>query len=103
MEPVEPRNSVIRATTPPRNGQEQEARAVLWLMSKPGAEGVRADLVALTDAVELELIVGGKSRRVMRFFRDGAARRHAARVRDRLAARGFADRRGRNRTSAWLE
>ena len=44
----------------------------------------------------------GRFRRRWRFLRDVAARRYAERVRVRLVARGFTDRRGGGRTGAWL-
>jgi hypothetical protein len=53
------------------------------------------------DAVELEMFSGGRFRRRWRFLRDVAARRYAERVRARLFARGFRDRRGDARTGAW--
>ena len=93
---------VIRANTPPRHGAEAEGREVLWLLSRPSSAPVRADLVALTDAVELEMFSAGRFRRRWRFLRDVAARRYAERVRVRLVARGFTDRRGGGRTGAWL-
>jgi hypothetical protein len=94
---------VIRANTPPRRDGDPEAREVLWMMSRPGAAPVRAELVGLIDGVELELFSGGRFRRRWRFLRDVAARRYAERVRARLAARGFHDRRGGKRTGAWPE
>lgn len=95
---------VIRANTPPRGNGEPEGREVLWMLSRPAATAthVRADIVALTDAVELEMFSGGRFRRRWRFLRDVAARRYAERVKARLIARGFRDRRSGARTSAWL-
>ena len=92
---------MIRATTPPRDGNEPVAREVLWLLSKPGLPHVRADLIGLDDAVELELLVDYKARRRLRFLRDSAARRYADRVRARLASRSYSDRRGSGRPGAW--
>ena len=75
---------------------------MLWLVSRPSASSFRAELVGLIDAVELEMFRGERFRRRWRFLRDVAARRYAERVKARLTARGFRDRRGETRTSAWL-
>lgn len=101
MNSTEPRGKVIRADTPPRHDAEPEAREVLWMLSREGATPVRAELVALIDGVELEMFSGVRFRRRWRFIRDVAARRYAERVRRRLAARGFEDRRRPSRTTAW--
>jgi hypothetical protein len=71
------------------------------MLSRSPSSPVRAELVALMAGVELEMFSGGTFRRRWRFLRDVAARRYASRVRARLAARGFTDRRGLGRTSAW--
>ena len=71
------------------------------MLSRPGAAAVRAELVGLIDGVELETFSGGRFRRRWRFLRDVAARRYAERVKARLLARGFQDRRGEGRTGAW--
>jgi len=92
---------VIRASTPPRHGTEQEGREVLWMLSRGAAAPARAELVALTDAVELEMFSGNRFRRRWRFLRDAAARQYAQRVKVRMVARGFLDRRGGARTIAW--
>jgi len=54
---------------------------------------VRADLVALTDAVELEIFAGFRLRRILRFLRDAGARNYAERLRAKLTGRGFRERR----------
>src|SRR6185436_21049150 len=59
-----PFRRVIRATTPPRSGTEEEQRQVLWMVFSEG-RCVRADLVALTDAIELEIFAGTTLRRVL--------------------------------------
>ena len=92
---------VIRASTPPRGVDEPDGREVLWMMSRPSSNPARAELIALTDAFELEMFSAGRFRRRWRFLRDVAARRYAERVKTRLIARGFCDRRGDARTSAW--
>ena len=102
MEP-QPGGKVVRADTPPRGRDRAEEREVLWMLSREGSGPLRADLVALIDAVELEMFSGGRFRRRWRFLRDVAARRYADRVKSRLLARGFQDRRGPARTAAWLE
>jgi hypothetical protein len=93
---------VIRADTPPRGGVQPDGRDVLWLLSREGAVPVRADLVGLTDGVELEIFRGSVLRRRWRFIRDATARQYAERVKKRLLARGFVDRRGGHRTISWL-
>jgi hypothetical protein len=93
---------VIRASTPPRKGPVAEDREVLWMLSREGAPPARAELVAYTDAVELETFSGSAFRRRWRFLRDTAARQYAARVKRRLIARGFVDRRGDGRPGVWL-
>jgi hypothetical protein len=97
----ESRGHVIKADTPPRGNDAPEAREVLWMLSRGGVPSIRAELVGLVDAVELELFSGGRFRRRWRFLRDNAARRHADRVKKRLIARDFHDRRGDDRTTAW--
>jgi hypothetical protein len=57
--------------------------------------------VAHIDAVELEMFSDGRFRRRWRFLRDTAARHYADRVKARLVARGFRERRGSDRTTAW--
>lgn len=97
------RGKVIRADTPPRGCERAEGRDVLWMLWREGAPAVRAELVGMIDAVELEMFSGGRFRRRWRFLRDVAARRYADRVKARLVARGFRDRRGPARTAAWLD
>lgn len=97
----DPVGRVVRADTPPRHDGETAEREVLWLLSRDAALPVRADLVGLTDAVELEVFNGGRLRRRYRFLRDIAARRYADRFKARLIARGFRDRRGESRTASW--
>jgi hypothetical protein len=92
---------VIRESTPPRKGYHAEAREVLWMMLRDTSSPVRAELVGLTDAVELEMFSGDTFRRRWRFLRDTTARRYADRVKARLLARGFEDRRSGDRPSAW--
>jgi hypothetical protein len=89
---VEDRRRVIRAPTPPRSGTKEEQRQVLWMVFSEG-RCVRADLVAMTDAVELEIFAGTDLRRVLRFLRDSGARNYAARLRTKLDGWGFRERR----------
>jgi hypothetical protein len=95
------RSQVIRADTPPRGNDTPEAREVLWMLSRGGVPSIRAELVGLMDGVELELFSNGRFRRRWRFLRDNAARRYDDRVKNRLIARDFHDRRGDERTTAW--
>jgi hypothetical protein len=95
-------SQVIRAASPPRQGNEQDARESLWVLRRHDAPPLRADLVALTDAVEVELFQDDKLRRRWRFITDAAARRWATRLARRLGRRNFTDRRTLNRPKAWL-
>lgn len=99
----ETQGRVIRADTPPRHDGVPEAREVLWLLSREDAAPARAELVGLIDGVELEMFGGNRFRRRWRFLRDASARRYADRVKARLVARGYHDRRGPTRTGAWPE
>jgi hypothetical protein len=71
---------------------------MLW---REGTAPARAELVGLIDGVELEMFSGARFRRRWRFLRDTAARTYAEKLRARLLARGFSDRRGGGRTSVW--
>ena len=73
------------------------------MLSRTGAAPIRAELVGYVDAVELEMFSGGRFRRRWRFLRDATARQYAERVKRRLIARGFVDRRGGGRTGAWID
>jgi hypothetical protein len=92
---------VIRASTPPRDGQEPDSRETLWELRREKEMSFRADLIGLTDAVEIELFRDGTFRRRWRFLTDAAARGYAVRVRVRLERRTFHERRGGHRTRAW--
>jgi len=93
---------VIRAPTPPRDGASyQDARETLWELRHGATEPIRADLIALTDGVELELFRGHVFRRRWRFLTDSAARSYAARLRARLERRSFRERRTTLRPSFW--
>lgn len=92
---------MFRAPTPPRNGEHQEARETLWELRQAASSAIRADLIALTDAVEVELFSGGAFRRRWRFLTDFAARGYTTRLRARLEQRAFRERRTGLRTSVW--
>jgi len=93
---------VIRAPTPPRGGgSDLDACETLWELRHGATEPIRADLVSLTDAVELEIFRGDKFRRRWRFLTDSAARAYAARLRGRLERRSFRERRMLTRPSVW--
>ena len=100
-----PRDSarVIRAPTPPRDGgSDLDARETLWELRSDTGAPIRADLIGLTDAVEVELFRGEALRRRYRFLTDSAARGYAARLRARLERRSFRERRKLQRPSVWL-
>ena len=74
---------------------------MLWMLSGDRGRTIRVELVAFIDAVELETFSGGTFKRRWRFLRDATARHYADRLKRRLLARGFVDRRGDARTGAW--
>jgi hypothetical protein len=95
---------VIRASTPPRSRDSHaDGRETLWEL-RNGGDGlpIRAELIGLTDGVEIELFRGAAFRRRWRFLTDSAARSYAARLRARLERRAFRERRNPQRTSVWL-
>lgn len=92
-------SNVERARTPPRNGGDEQSRAVLWRLQRPPADTIHVELVAYIDAVELETFAHGRFRRCWRYLRDSEARKYADRLRARLEARGFGERRQRDRVS----
>jgi hypothetical protein len=94
---------VIRAASPPRQGTEQDARESLWVLRRRDGPPIRADLVALTDGVEVELFEDDKLRRRWRFITDAAARSWATRLATRLGRRNFTDRRTVSRPKVWLD
>jgi hypothetical protein len=92
---------VIKAPTPPRNGSDQDGCATLWELRNDRSSRIRAELISLTDGVEVEVFRDGIFRRRWRFLTDGAARSHGARLRVRLERRGFCERRTLERPSVW--
>jgi hypothetical protein len=93
---------VIRLPTPPRHGNQAEARESLWLLRRGNdTRLLRADLVGLTDGVEVELFQNERLRRRWRFLTDAAARAYATRLRRRLERRSYSDRRAEDRPSVW--
>jgi hypothetical protein len=93
---------VIRAPTPPRgHGSSPDSRETLWELRGPSGLPIRAELIGLTDGVEIELFRGGTFRRRWRFLTDSAARGYGARLRERLERRLFRERRGIQRTTSW--
>jgi hypothetical protein len=73
------------------------------VLRRPDTPSVRADLVSLTDAVEIELFQNDQFHRRWRFLTDTAARRWAARLAKRLSRRNFSDRRTSDRPKSWTE
>jgi hypothetical protein len=94
---------VIRAPTPPRDGAQPDSRETLWELRREEDMPFRADLIGLTDGVEIELFRDGIFKRRWRFLTDAAARGYAVRVRVRLERRAFRERRSGRRTRAWPE
>jgi hypothetical protein len=73
---------------PPRIDIIEDARELVSLLRGP-AQTVQIVLVALIDAVELEVWADGELRRRARFLRDTEARKYADRLAARLARRGY--------------
>jgi hypothetical protein len=75
-------------SSPPRGSFSEDARESLTLVRRDD-QTVNVVLVALTDAVELEVWADGKLRRRMRFLRDTEARKYSERISARLVRRGY--------------
>jgi hypothetical protein len=73
---------------PPRAGIIEDARELVGVL-RGGNQTVQMMLVALIDAVELEVWADGKLRRRARFLRDTEARKYAERLAGRLVRRGY--------------
>lgn len=80
---------MARHTSPPRSEPIEDGRVTLCLLQRSD-QTIHLVLVALTDAVELEIWADGSRRRRMRFLRDTEARKYGDRLAERLARRGFA-------------
>jgi hypothetical protein len=77
----------------PRDVIHEDARqtlSVLWGCRHT----INVVLVALSDAVELEVWADGSLRRRARFLRDSEARKYSERLSARLARRGYRNRLG---------
>jgi hypothetical protein len=78
-----------RRSVPPRRGSfSEDARESLCLLRRED-QTVNVVLVALTDAVELEVWADGTLRRRLRFLRDTEARKYGERLSNRLRRRRF--------------
>jgi hypothetical protein len=73
---------------PAREGIHEEAREMLSML-RGCRQTINVVLVALTDAVELEVWADGSLRRRARFLRDGEARKYSDRLSARLTRRGY--------------
>ena len=73
---------------PPRIDIIEDARELVSVLRSP-TQTVQIVLVALIDAVELEVWADGELRRRARFLRDTEARKYADRLAGRLARRGY--------------
>lgn len=71
-----------------RGGIHEDARETLALM-RGCRQTVNVVLVALTDAVELEIWADGSLRHRSRFLRDTEARKYSDRLTARLERRGY--------------
>jgi hypothetical protein len=77
------------ADVPQRGDMSEDARQTIALLRRQD-QSVNVVLVALTDAVEVELYADGAFRRRLRFLRDTEARKYMDRLASRLLARGYA-------------
>lgn len=77
-----------RPPIPPRGGIFEDARELLGVL-RGCSQTIHMMLVALTDAVELEVWADGILRRRARFLRDTEARKYAERLAGRLVRRGY--------------
>jgi hypothetical protein len=75
-------------TQPTREGIHEDGRQTLALL-RACSQTVNVVLVALTDAVELEIWADGSLRRRSRFLRDTEARKYSDRLTARLLRRGY--------------
>ena len=73
---------------PPRIGIFEDGRELVGVL-RACSQTVHMMLVALTDAVELEVWADGILRRRARFLRDTEARKYAERLGGRLERRGY--------------
>jgi hypothetical protein len=73
---------------PSRVGIFEDARELVCVL-RGCNQTVHMMLVALTDAVELEVWADGQLRRRARFLRDSEARKYASRIAARMVRRGY--------------
>ncbi len=74
---------------PPRVNFAEDARETVALVRRSD-QTINIVLIALTDAVEVEIRADGSLRRRLRFLRDTEARKYCDRLCARLAQRGYA-------------
>lgn len=79
-----------RIPIPPRAGIYEDGRQTLNVL-EACSQTIRLVIVALTDAVELEVWADGSLRRRSRFLRDSEARKYSDRLAARLTRRGYRD------------
>lgn len=77
-----------RVSSPRRDSFSEDARESLSLVHR-NDQTINVDLVALTDAIELEIRADGLLRRRLRFLRDTEARKYCERLAARLLRRGY--------------
>jgi hypothetical protein len=77
-----------RVRAQPRIGIHEDGRQSLALLSAC-SQTINLVLVALSDAVELEVWADGSLRRRSRFLRDTEARKYSDRLASRLLRRGY--------------
>jgi hypothetical protein len=79
----------FRDRAPRRGTVSEDGRESIALLHRAD-QTVNVVLVALTDAVEVELYADGSLRRRLRFLRDSEARKYTDRLASRLRLRGYA-------------
>lgn len=83
-----PKTQSAHVHNTPRDGIHEDARQTLSVL-RGCRQTINVVLVALTDAVELEIWADGSLRRRARFLRDSEARKYSERLSARLARRGY--------------
>jgi hypothetical protein len=84
-----PKTTAAHLRSSTRHGINEDGRQTLALL-RADSQTVNVVLVALSDAVELEVWADGMLRRRSRFLRDTEARKYSERLAARLARRGYA-------------
>jgi len=77
-----------RLLPPVRGSFLEDARESIYMLRRKD-QTINVELVALTDAIELEIWADGLLRRRLRFLRDTEARKYSERLAGRLLRRRY--------------